>query len=149
MSLTLKYQVLIASTYLWIGFVCSISFMEAWLKFRAPGVTLPVGLGIGRLVFNALNKMEWGFALVILLSLFSLQENLFRAINLTFYVSLFVLLVQTFWLLPSLDTRVQLHLDGKPVPFSFLHFYFVGAEIVKVAGLFLFGNGWVCLLLKK
>ncbi len=149
MILTLKYQVLIASTYLWIGFVCSISFMEAWLKFRAPGVTLPVGLGIGRLVFNALNKMEWGFALVILLSLFSLQENLFRAINLTFYVSLFVLLLQTFWLLPSLDTRVQLHLDGKPVPSSFLHFYFVGAEIVKVAGLFLFGNGWVCLLLKK
>ncbi|HQO86046.1 MAG TPA: hypothetical protein PKX84_00190, partial [Bacteroidia bacterium] len=52
---------LIAST-LWIGFVSAISFMEAWLKFRAPGITIPLGLGIGRLVFNVLNKIEWVLA---------------------------------------------------------------------------------------
>ena len=58
--------VAVIATFLWIGFVCAISFMEAWLKFRAPGITLPLGLGIGRLVFNALNKVEWIFALVII-----------------------------------------------------------------------------------
>lgn len=53
------------SIFLWIGFVCAISFMEAWVKFRAPGVTLPLGLGIGSLVFKALNKAEWVFAILM------------------------------------------------------------------------------------
>jgi hypothetical protein len=43
----------IESTFVRIGFLGAISFMEAWLKFKAPGVTLPIS--IGRLVFSALN----------------------------------------------------------------------------------------------
>src|SRR6478735_1965752 len=50
---------------LWLGMVVAISFLEAPIKFRAPGVTLPVGLGIGRLVFKALNGVE--IALLLLL----------------------------------------------------------------------------------
>src|SRR5215207_233169 len=38
--------------------VLAISFLEAPLKFRAPGVTLQIGLGIGRMVFRALNTVE-------------------------------------------------------------------------------------------
>lgn len=41
------------ATLFWIGVVCASSFMEAGLTFCA--------LGIGRLVFNALNKLEWEF----------------------------------------------------------------------------------------
>ena len=52
-----KMPIALICTFLWIGFVCAISFMEAWLKFRAPGISVPLGLGIGRLVFNALNKV--------------------------------------------------------------------------------------------
>ena len=46
--------------------VLAISFLEAPLKFRAPGVTVPLGLGIGRLVFRALNVTEvvWAALLV-------------------------------------------------------------------------------------
>jgi hypothetical protein len=55
--------------FFWAGFVCSISFMEAWLKFRAPGVTLPVGLSIGKLVFTALNRMEWVFVFILMVLL--------------------------------------------------------------------------------
>ena len=47
-----------AVTFLWLGMVLAISFLEAPLKFRAPGVTLEVGLEIGRLVFRALNATE-------------------------------------------------------------------------------------------
>ena len=65
---------LIAST-LWIGFVSAISFMEAWLKFRAPGITIPLGLGIGRLVFNALNKIEWVLATLIICNLILAKEQ--------------------------------------------------------------------------
>jgi hypothetical protein len=38
-----------AVTFTWLGMVLAISFLEAPLKFRAPGVTIPIGLGIGRL----------------------------------------------------------------------------------------------------
>src|SRR5690242_7281186 len=47
-----------ALTFVWLGMILAISFLEAPLKFRAPGVTLPIGLGIGRLVFRALNGAE-------------------------------------------------------------------------------------------
>lgn len=48
----------VAAVFVWLGMVLAISFLEAPLKFRAPGVTLQVGLGIGRLVFRALNACE-------------------------------------------------------------------------------------------
>lgn len=63
MTVPIKYPVALAAVFVWLGFVCAISFMEAWLKFRAPGITLPLGLGIGRLVFAALNKVEWILAI--------------------------------------------------------------------------------------
>src|SRR3954467_7605999 len=47
-----------AVTFVWLGMVLAISFLEAPLKFRAPGVTIPLGLGIGRLVFRVLNLVE-------------------------------------------------------------------------------------------
>lgn len=56
MSNTVKQPVALACLLTWIGFVCAISFLEAWLQFQTPGVTLPIGLGIGKLVFGALNK---------------------------------------------------------------------------------------------
>lgn len=49
-------QWIIPCIFLWLGFVCAISFMEAWLKFRAPHVTLVIGLSIGRLIFSALKN---------------------------------------------------------------------------------------------
>jgi hypothetical protein len=54
-----------AATFVWLGMVLAISFLEAPLKFRAPGVTIPLGLGIGRLVFRALNAVEAVLALVL------------------------------------------------------------------------------------
>ena len=73
-----EYFFAISGTFLWIGFVCAISFMEAWLKFRAPGITRPLGLGIGRLVFKALNKVEWFFAFVLVVCYFLLTGKCYR-----------------------------------------------------------------------
>lgn len=129
---------LLVLTFIWTGFVCAISFMEAWLKFRAPGVTLPVGLSIGRLVFSALNKVEWFFALAILLLLY--LETVFTE-NFAYYLFLVVLilLVQTIWLLPAMDKRAQLTIEGKELAPSKLHIYYVAAELVKVVLLVSFG----------
>ena len=68
---------IIASVFLWIGFVGAISFMEAWLKFQVPTLTLSVGLGIGKLVFNALNKVELVLAIIILLALYRTSKEMF------------------------------------------------------------------------
>ena len=60
--------VAVAAVFVWLGMVLAISFLEAPLKFRAPGVTLPIGLGIGRLVFRALNGCEVVLAAAIVVS---------------------------------------------------------------------------------
>ena len=37
----------VAAVFTWLGLVAGISLIEAPLKFRAPGITLALGLGIG------------------------------------------------------------------------------------------------------
>lgn len=134
------YMLALPSVFLWIGFVCAISFMEAWLKFRAPGITLPLGLGIGSLIFKALNKVEWVFAILVAVDLFLLHRGI--GINLPrilFLVALLILIIQTLWLLPALDARIPLYQQGLDVPSSPLHLYYVGTEVVKVACLVIIG----------
>lgn len=133
-----KYALAISSIYVWIGFVCAISFMEAWLKFQAPGVTLKIGLGIGRIVFSALNKVEWVFVLAILVNLLIAKVALFKIGNIFYFLALSILALQTIYVLPSLDTRAVLQIQGKKVATSNLHFYYVGLEIIKVVSLFMY-----------
>lgn len=135
MSTQVKSPLVVIVLFLWIGFVCAISFMEAWLKFQAPGVTLPIGLGIGRLVFGALNKVEWVFALAILLTSFVKQRGSIKRQNLYFLIPLLILILQSIWLLPALDVRAVQLIEGQVVPPSNLHFYYVGCEVVKVIAL--------------
>jgi len=137
MNTTVQQPVAVACLFTWIGFVCAISFMEAWLKFRAPGVTLPIGLGIGKLVFGALNKVEWVCAVVVSVSAVIYGKSLFTVPNISLFVIVAILVVQTAWLLPALDARAELHIQNKLVAPSNLHFWFVGGELVKVVGLFI------------
>ncbi len=59
--MTTTFSILIP--LVWCGLLAGISFIEAPLKFRAPGITVPLGVGIGRLVFRVLNRVEWGLLL--------------------------------------------------------------------------------------
>ena len=54
-----RYAQLILPVF-WLGMVAAISFLEAPIKFSAPGVSLAIGLGIGRKVFTALNAVGVG-----------------------------------------------------------------------------------------
>ena len=136
---TLKYPVAIIAVFVWIGFVCAISFLEARLKFRAPGITVKLGLGIGRLVFSALNKVEIVMALAIIINLLVVQNDFFISRNLLLVIPLLLLIAQTFWLLPALDARALSAINGEELPKTGLHFYYVGMEVVKVVCLFIFG----------
>lgn len=132
--LLIKALGLIALT-LWLGFVLAISFMESWLKFRAPGINLTLGLGIGRIVFHALNKVEWFFGLSIatmgILSPYAFPVES----KLLFIVIITILMLQTFWLLPTLDQRIERRIQNKPVPKSNAHFLYIGLEMLKTVAL--------------
>lgn len=133
-----KYPVSLAAVLIWIGFVCAISFMEAWIKFRAPGVSLSEGLSIGRLVFKALNRVEWVLLVIALLDILIRKGDLLLYSNWILIIPFAVLAAQTFWLLPSLDIRAEQIIAGQDVASSNLHLYFVIGEVVKVASLGLF-----------
>ncbi len=132
-------SIAIVCTFLWIGFVCAISFMEAWLKFQAPGITVSLGLGIGRLVFDALNKVEWVFAIAVLANGAVVPGAVRKRRAVFLFISILILIGQTAWLLPALDARAELHIQNALVPHSNLHLYYVIMEVVKVLCLSVFG----------
>ncbi len=117
----------------WAGFVSSISFMEAWLKFQAPGITLPLGLGIGKLVFSALNTVEWILLVAyIILNVIRFKNLKFLLPNFLLQGIIAILVLQSFWLLPALLERADLIISGKEPGDSNIHMYYVSLEILKV-----------------
>lgn len=134
-----KYPLALISVFIWVGFVCAISFMEAWLKFRAPGINIPLGLGIGRLVFSALNKVEWVLAIAIVVNYVLEPKKEFNWSYILYIIPFLILIFQTVYLLPALDARAELYIKGLPVEPSSLHFIYVGIEFIKVLSLIIFG----------
>jgi hypothetical protein len=123
----------VAAVFVWLGMVLAISFVEAPLKFRAPGVTLKVGLGIGRLVFRALNVFEYVFAIVIAAALFTHETS--AAVNVALCVAVGALLTQTIAVRPLLGRRSTAVLEGDEGRRSRAHFVYVALELVKVIAL--------------
>lgn len=134
-----KSSTAVAITFIWIGFVGAISFMEAWLKFQAPGVSLNDGLAIGKLVFKALNKVEWVCCLLILVSQLRYSVRSISGKDGLFLLPVIILLVQSIYVLPALGHRIDLYLQHQNVPASNLHLVYVALEVVKVAALTLYG----------
>lgn len=141
MLFEVKYPCAVAAVFMWIGFVSAISFLEAWLKFRAPGITLPLGLGIGKLVFGALNKVEWVLAFFIILNIVLQEGRILSVHNLAYFIPVIILLLQTFWLLPVLGERADLYINNQSVPESNIHLLFIAFEVIKVISLIIFGIG--------
>src|SRR5690554_1127105 len=90
-----KSPVTLIVVFVWIGFVCAISFMEAWLKFRAPGIILALGLGIGRLVFAALNKVEWVLVIAAFAGMLLSRQRVSTFSGLGLFIPLILLCIQT------------------------------------------------------
>jgi hypothetical protein len=127
----------IISVFLWIGFVSAISFLEAWLKFTASGITLADGLAIGQIVFNALNNVELLLAFLIAVS--CVHESLKTFLDPFVWIPWMLLLVQTCYLLPELSQRIDIYLQGGTPGPSHLHQVYVVFEVFKVALLLIYG----------
>lgn len=123
----------VAATFVWLGMVLAISFLEAPVKFRAPGVTVPLGLGIGRLVFRALNAAEVALAVVLAVGLVAGDPRAGAVVALA--VAAVVLVVQLVGVRPALTRRSNAVLAGQDAPRSHAHHGYVALEVVKVAAL--------------
>ena len=126
-----------AATFVWLGMVAAISFVEAPLKFRAPGVTLPIGLGIGRLVFRALNIAELTLAVVLASTVLAAMPTARIIISAT--VPVVILVVQIVLVRPRLARRSDRVLAGMDAPRSNAHYWYVSLEVVKVVALLITG----------
>jgi hypothetical protein len=124
-------------TFLWLGMVLAISFLEAPLKFRAPGVTLQIGLGIGRMVFRALNAIEVALAVGILIAV--LVDAPRTGVVVLLAVAGAMLLGQLTFVRPRLTRRSNAVLAGEDAPRSHAHYAYVGLELVKVVALIIGG----------
>jgi hypothetical protein len=120
-----------AVTFLWLGMVLAISFLEAPLKFRAPGVSVPIGLGIGRLVFRALNGVELVLAVLLLVVVFALPASPISLV--AALVAAAVLVLQLVAVRPFLNRRTRAVLAGDESHGSRAHLVYIAAEAVKVA----------------
>ena len=129
--------VAIAAVFVWLGMVLAISFIETPLKFRAPGVTLRIGLGIGRLVFRALNACELVLAAVVVVCFVVKPPT--TAIIVASAVALVTLLAQVLAVRPRLIRRSDAVLAGGQGPRSHAHWAYVALEIVKVIALLVTG----------
>jgi hypothetical protein len=134
---TVGHALATATTFLWLGMVLVISFIEAPLKFRAPGITIPLGLGIGRLVFRALNAVEavWSTVLVVVMLV---GDGWTRSTVVAVTVAVAALSIQMIAVRPPLSRRSDAALaapDEVSEPRSHAHLWYVGLEVIKVVAL--------------
>ncbi|WP_348726794.1 hypothetical protein [uncultured Mycolicibacterium sp.] len=123
----------IAATFVWLGMVLAISFLEAPLKFRAPGVTLQIGLGIGRVVFRALNVCEVLLAVTVVVAVWAGGAGTLGVAAVA--VAVVMLTVQIVAVRPALTRRSDQVLAGAEGPRSHAHVVYVGLEVVKAIAL--------------
>ena len=117
----------------WLGLIIGISLIEAPLKFQAPGITIPLGLGIGRLVFTAMNWVEIVIAAVLLWAI--LKDGVgtvFRAVTCTV---IGVLIVKVAAIRPLLNERTDAVLAGVDDRGSGLHLAYIAADGLLIVGL--------------
>lgn len=116
----------------WLGMLGGVSFLATPVKFLAPSLTLPVALDVGRQTFGLFGKIE------VILAL-ALASAAFVAGRLTLWWLAGALLVaefcQVLWLLPVLDARVQVILDGGVPSSSSAHWIYVAGDGAKIVGL--------------
>jgi hypothetical protein len=125
--------VAVAVIFVWLGMVLAISFLEAPLKFRAPDVTPQIGLGIGRLVFRALNTIEVVLAIVILVA--TIASPPLAGVAAALAVAFAALILQLGAVRSRLNRRSDQVLAGLDAPRSRGHYVYVGLEAIKALAL--------------
>lgn len=133
---------LIMLPFVWFGMVTAISFIETPLKFKAPGMTHALGVGIGRLVFKALNLVEAAIVVLLVGAWAQHQDLVTLPIGILLALPLMALLAQMLILRPAMAKRTKTLAETahthsgdtavKPKVATAAHIAFISAEALKV-----------------
>lgn len=115
---------------IWFGMLMGVSFLATPVKFRAPSLTLPVALDVGRQTFAVLAMAETALSAALVAAALAAGGRVLWPLIGTLAV---VVAAQGLWLLPVLDARVQVILDGGvPAP-SAAHWFYILTDMAKLA----------------
>ncbi|MBD8020480.1 hypothetical protein [Brevibacterium gallinarum] len=113
---------------IWLGLIIAIDLIEAPLKFQAPGITIPLGLGIGRLVFTAMNIVE-GILALMLISAVIMTRQIRPAWTLLATIA-GLLIVKVALVRPLLNARTEAVLAGTAEAGSAVHLIYIALDAV-------------------
>ena len=107
---------------------------QAPLKFQAPGITIPLGLGIGRLVFAALNIAEGLLLVALTLLVFLPRATRASRARIGWWAALAVVFVAKVAVVrPPLNARTDLVLAGAEPGQSPWHYVYIACDLVTMA----------------
>lgn len=126
---------------LWAGVLIGVAFLAAPAKFNAETLSLPVAMDVGRQEFGTLNVTELVLAVVTLaLAAYARTD---RTIWFGLAFAALVVVLQALWLLPVLDARAEMIIQGGTPPEAPWHSLYITVEILKLAVLLM--TGWLAL----
>ena len=130
-------KLIIMAVFLWAGMILGISFLESWVKFRAPTLVKPVGLDVGRTVFRFFHGAQCGLLLILILLSIIIK---FEAIQwATMVILTSILGLQLIWLFPKLSQRVDAIIAGNTTSNSYIHSLYGILEVIKLLILIILG----------
>lgn len=136
----LQLVVLLAVPFIWCGMVAAISLLETPLKFKAPGITVELAVGIGRLVFKALNTVEAALAVALTAAAVAGPRQVPAAAAAAIAAAVLALAFQMVVLRPRM-AKGTLQRDGRadvagvPTASAAPHLGYIAAELVKIVAL--------------
>ncbi|WP_420732955.1 hypothetical protein [Brevibacterium luteolum] len=113
---------------IWLGLIIAIDLIEAPLKFQAPGITIPLGLGIGRLVFTAMNIVEGILALMLITAVVTTRQ--IRPAWTLLATIAGLLIVKVALVRPLLNARTEAVLAGTAEAGSSVHLIYIALDAV-------------------
>lgn len=123
--------ILAVLSLVWTGLLLGVSFLATPVKFLAPSLSLPVALDVGRQTFAWFSGIEIVVAVMLLATALVFFPRAWVARLAALLLA--TVAVQAGWLLPALDARVEILLQGGLPPDSMMHSVYIGLELVKLA----------------
>lgn len=131
MKVKIRYPIVFAISFFWLGLLISISFLETPLKFQVTGMTLPIALELGKIMFGISTNIQLGLIIFIIFNIIIYRRNLTNIMLWTIFSVGLILVLEKFWMLPVLDARADILVTGKGLAATPLHDYFIYAESIK------------------
>jgi hypothetical protein len=122
----------------WLGLVVGVSFIATPAKFLAPTLDLSTALDVGRHTFGVFAIVERAAAIALGVLLLLVRRDV--TVVLPGAVIVLSLAAEQLWLLPLLDARVEVIMQGKVPQPSALHAAYVALEGLKLV--LLSGLAW-------